>query len=662
MKTLITLLAALIFGCTAVQADELTENLKFGHPTKAEMELTEYAPEPDAPALVLCNLRDERYTFADGGFQRVVEHKVRIKVLKTEGTDYANVSCLYNSSKNNNMAYKEYIAGVSATAYNLEGGKTVATKMKNDLVFRERINDDVMMLKFTIPQVKVGTVMEYTYTEHSDNGLQIDDWYAQGELPVIYTRFTLAVPECYVFAIDNTGAFPLEMKTGQGHMTLSLGGAESTTFGTTTYSFVGRNIPSLRDDDHVWCINDYRAKVSFEFERTVYPLDTKSYTSTWEQIAELLMKDSEFGGRLSGNVPLKAEVAALQLDTLATVDDRVAAVYTLLASRVKWDGNYTLYSSKRPAAVLKDGTGTSADVNFMFIGMLREAGIEAWPVLVRMRHHGHLPVTHPSLKKMDTFVVAFRRDTDDWGFVDAASATGYVDVVRPQLMTDRGLIVGKDGIGWMDLSEKCAGREVTRIAAEVRPDGTVVGERTNYYFQLSSLLFKERVKNVPEADVVEKLERSLEAKVADYAIEGDAEAFSPSIIETYAFEKTAQGGGDVIYVNPFVFSVWDSNPFTNERRSVPVERPSKITEDYAVTLTIPEGYDVEELPKSISMKSSDGSIAFRVMFSRDGDVINVTYRYQVLRLFFDTDEYADLREVYNLIYAKCNEMIAIRKR
>lgn len=662
MKTLITLLAALIFGCTAVQADELKENLKFGHPTKAEMELTEYAPEPDAPALVLCNLRDERYTFADGGFQRVVEHKVRIKVLKTEGTDYANVSCLYNSSKNNNMAYKEYIAGVSATAYNLEGGKTVATKMKNDLVFRERINDDVMMLKFTIPQVKVGTVMEYTYTEHSDNGLQIDDWYAQGELPVIYTRFTLAVPECYVFAIDNTGAFPLEMKTGQGHMTLSLGGAESTTFGTTTYSFVGRNIPSLRDDDHVWCINDYRAKVSFEFERTVYPLDTKSYTSTWEQIAELLMKDSEFGGRLSGNVPLKAEVAALQLDTLATVDDRVAAVYTLLASRVKWDGNYTLYSSKRPAAVLKDGTGTSADVNFVLIGMLREAGIEAWPVLVRMRHHGHLPVTHPSLKKMDTFVVAFRRDTDDWGFVDAASATGYVDVVRPQLMTDRGLIVGKDGIGWMDLSEKCAGREVTRIAAEVRPDGTVVGERTNYYFQLSSLLFKERVKNVPEADVVEKLERSLEAKVADYAIEGDAEAFSPSIIETYAFEKTAQGGGDVIYVNPFVFSVWDSNPFTNERRSVPVERPSKITEDYAVTLTIPEGYDVEELPKSISMKSPDGSIAFRVMFSRDGDVINVTYRYQVLRLFFDTDEYADLREVYNLIYAKCNEMIAIRKR
>lgn len=170
------------------------------------------------------------------------------------------------------------------------------------------------------------------------------------------------------------------------------------------------------------------------------------------------------------------------------------------------------------------------------------------------------------------------------------------------------------------------------------------------------------MKDVPSADVVEKLEHSLEAKVADYAIEGDAGAFTPSIAETYTFEKTAQGGGDVIYVNPFVFAPWDSNPFTNERRSVPVERPAKMTEDYAVSLTIPEGYDVEELPKKFSVKTPDGSIACRVMFARDGNVINVTYRYQLLRLFFGTDEYADLREVYNLIYAKCNEMIAIHKR
>lgn len=664
MRKLITLLFAWA-ACCAAWADDLTENLKLGHPTKAEMELTEYAPEPDAVALVLCNLRDEHYTFTDGAFQRVVEHKVRIKVLKSEGTDYANVSCLYQSSKNNNFAVKEYISGVSATAYNLEGEKTVATKMKNDLVFRERVNDDVMMLKFTIPQVKVGTVMEYTYTEHSDNDLQIDDWYAQREIPVLYTRFTLAVPECYVFAIDNTGAFPLEAKTSQGHMTLSLGGAESTTFGTTTYSFVGRNIPSLRDDDNVWCINDYRAKVGFEFERTVYPLDTKSYTSTWEQIAELLMKDSDFGGRLSSTTPLKDEMAALQLDTLATVDEKASAIFSLLMSRVKWNGEYSLFSTKRASTVLKDGTGSNADINFLLIAMLRSIGIDACPLVIRMRHHGHLPLSHPSLKKLDTFVVAFARTASgDWGLLDSSSKSGYIDALSPQLMPDRGLLVEKNAVGWIDLSEKCSAREVTRIVAEVVPasDGScsVVGSRTNHYFLESSLGFKESMKDRTEAEAVEQVAQEIEAKVSDYTIT-DTDAFTPSATESYSFEKSVQRGDDVIYINPFVFAIWDENPYTNERRDVPVERLCKFNEDYAVTLTIPDGYDVEELPTAVNLKSPDNSISCKVLFSKEDKVLNVSYRYQLRRLLFLPDEYADLKQIYDFIYAKTGEMIAIKK-
>lgn len=683
MKLIAIVIAMMMSG--AAWADELTENLKFGRPTKAEMELTEYAPEPDAAALVLCDLRDERYTFTDGEFKRVVEHKVRIKVLKSEGTDYANVSCLYQSNKSNNFAVKEYISGVSATAYNLEGGKTVATKMKNDLVFRERVNDDVMMLKFTIPQVKVGTVMEYAYTEHSDNDLQIDDWYAQGEIPVLYTRFTLAVPECYVFSIDNTGAFPLEAKTSQGHMTLSLGGAESTTFGTTTYSFIGRNVPSLRDDDNVWCINDYRAKVSFEFERTVYPLDTKSYTSTWEQIAELLMKDSDFGGRLSNTSPLKDEMAALQLDTLATVDEKVGAIFSLLMSRVEWNGEYSLFSTKRASTVLKDGTGSNADINFLLIAMLRSAGIDACPIVIRQRHHGHLPLSHPSLKKLDTFVVAFSRTpstdpsagsmpytlisllaagNDGWGVLDASSKNGYIDAISPQLMPDRGLLVEKNVIGWADLTEKCSGRDVTRIAAEVVPsaDGTcsIVGTRTNHYYQMSSLGFKEGMKDRTEAEAAEQVAKDVEAKVSDYTAT-DVEAFTPLATESYGFKKSVQSGDDIIYINPFVFQIWDENPYTNERREVPVERLCKYTEDYAVTLTIPDGYDVEELPLALNLKSPDNSITCRVLFAKEGNVLNVSYRYQLRRLLFLPGEYADLKQIYDLIYAKTGEMIAIKK-
>lgn len=658
MKWLSLIFALAICGVSSAQ--ELKENLKFGKPTMEEMELVKYESEPDAEAIVLCKLRDEYYHYTDGDFEKIVDHKVRIKVLKQEGTDYANVSCLYYASRNNNGP-NDRIRGISATAYNLEGGKVVATKMKNDLVFRERVSENLMMLKFTVPQVKVGTVIEYTYTETSDNVAHIDDWFAQGNIPVLYTRYMLTVPECYAFSVENSGLAPLEVKTEPDNMTIPLKNGDVTSLATSKYIFVGRNLPSLKDDNSVWCIDDYRSKVTCDFLRTQHPLPFKSYTSTWENISNLLMEDEDFGGRLSNNSPLKEEVAALGLDKMESVDEKVAAIYSLLMSKVKWDGDFDFYSKKRASAVLKDGTGSNVDINFMLINMLKGAGIEACPLLVRMRQNGHLPFTHPSLKKMNTFVVAFSRGEEGWGIVDASSKSGYIDVIMPQLMSDKGMLLMKNGIDWINLSDRCSGREATHISAEVKPDGTIAGKRSKYYLQQYSLLFKESMKDRDSIDVEEKVGNKLEAKIKNYLVDGDLEAFTSSIREEFDFEKSAQGGGDIIYVNPMVFKIWDENPYTNEKREVPIERPIKTYEEYAISLTIPEGYDVEELPKPLNIKNPDGTITCRVLFAKNGNVINVTYRYQVNRLFYMTEEYDDLRQIYDLIYSKCNEMIAIKK-
>lgn len=659
MKWLSLIIALAI--CGASSAQELKENLKFGKPTMEEMELARYESEPDAEAVVLCRLRDEYYHFTDGDFEKIVDYKVRIKVLKQEGTDYANVSCLYYASKNNSGP-KDRIRGISATAYNLEGGKVVATKMKSDLVFRERVSENLMMLKFTVPQVKVGTVIEYTYSETSDNVAHIDDWIAQGDIPVLYTRYMLTVPECYAFSVESSGQADLEVKKESDNMTIHLQNGNVATVGTAKYIFEGHNLPSLKDDESVWCINDYRSKVTCDFLRTQDPLPFKSYTSTWEEISNLLMDDGDFGGRLSNNSPLKDEVAALGLDKMESVDEKVAAIYGLLMSKVKWNNEFEFYSKKRASAVLKDGTGSNVDINFMLINMLKGAGIEACPLLVRMRQNGHLPFTHPSLKKMNTFVVAFSRGEEGWGVVDASSKSGYIDVIMPQLMSDKGMLLMKNGIDWLDLSGRCSGREVTRISAEVKPDGNIVGKRSKFYVNQYSLLFKESMKDRDSIDVEEKVGNKLEAKIKNYSLEGDVEAFTPSIKEEFDFEKSAQGGGDIIYVNPMIFKIWNENPYTNEKREVPIERPIKTNEDYAVSLTIPEGYDVEELPKPLNVQNSDGTITCKVWFVKNENTITVTYRYNVNRLFFMTDEYDDLRQIYDLIYSKCNEMIAIKKK
>lgn len=80
-----------------------------------------------------------------------------------------------------------------------------------------------------------------------------------------------------------------------------------------------------------------------------------------------------------------------------------------------------LLEAKSASKLLKEGTGTNADINFLYINMLRDAGVEAMPVLLRKRSRGRLPLTHASIKYLSTFVV---------GIQDTDSTLCYIDSLR----------------------------------------------------------------------------------------------------------------------------------------------------------------------------------------------------------------------------------------
>ncbi len=660
-KTFALILVMLCCLAGKVSAQELKENLKFGNPTKEELTMEEYADEPDAEAVVLCKLRTVYFTYLANGFNKMMENKVRIKVLKQEGTEYANVSIFYHNNANKNDDYKDVVNKIEATAFNMENGKMVATKMKSNLVFRERVNDETMVVKFAIPQVKAGTVIEYEYKIQTDNIYSIGDWYAQDEIPVLYTKYDLTIPEYLHFSVENTGVAPIEAKRNTVTESFHLGGGELASSQSEHYVYEGRHVPSLKDDDYVWCVDDYRSKVVAELGSIQLPAYFKSYTMTWEDVAKTLINFDDFGGRLSNNAPLKEELKALGLENMETNEDKAIAVFDLLMSKVKWNEDYALLSTKKASSVLKDGMGSNADINFMLINMLNSVGVQAWPVAMRMRHRGRLPISYPSVGRLSTFVVGFDRGDDGIGVLDCSTKSGYVDVLPPQMMVERGLVVRKDGCSWTDLSKECKGREVTRITAEMKPDGSISGLRDKYYYYQHSLLFKEDRKKNDTVDVVEKLSGNLQAVIKNYTVE-DVDKVSSATNEKFEFEKAGQSNGDIIYINPFIFSLWDENPFTQEKRVIPVERPCTTIEDCYVNLTIPEGYDVEELPSPMQIQMADKSITCMVQFTKEGNTISGMYRYRVNRLFFDTEEYSDLRQVYEHIVSKCNEMITIKKK
>ena len=82
---------------------------------------------------------------------------------------------------------------------------------------------------------------------------------------------------------------------------------------------------------------------------------------------------------------------------------------------------------------------------------------------------------------------------------------------------------------------------------------------------------------------------------------------------------------------------------------------------YLLSLDIPKGYTVDEMPASgkISLNDKDGY--FEYILEKNGDNIQLQMRMKINKTFFTTEEYGNLREFFSQIVKKENEQIVFRK-
>ena len=637
-----------------------TINEKFGNPTNEELTMTSYAPDESAPAAVLYQSTRTWYDILTGRFKVYTEVKTRIKILKPEGKEYADVEVLYIDN-DQDRSLNENITGLKAWAYNMENGKMVKTKMENNSISRERVDKTHKLLKFSVPQVKEGTVVEYQYKKESDYYFYIDTWVAQTEIPVAYTIYNLLIPEYFIFNIDETGTVSTQNKveTESIHFADAMSGSLSCT--GTRYTFVGRDLPALKSDSYVFCPLDYCKKVTAELRGVEVPGSIyKNFTSTWEEIGRMLMEEEEFGKRIKRACPIKDLVPSSGVEKETDVVKKMAAIYTALKSRLKWDGNYKLYAESA-SKTIKEGSGSNADLNFILLSAYREAGLDARPVVMSRRTKGRLPLSHPSVNKLNTFVVGVV-DGQTVHFIDASVEDGYVDVLPSSLLTEQGLLLSDDGTGnWLNLQSLDASKANIIINATLDADGTVKG---TYEAQMRANLSASLKSEFREADdslsYINKLAERNGITISEYAID-DREAFQPVAIERFSFSKKIDTDGTLIYVNPFVIPVMSESPFKAVTRTLPVEYPYKHSINMVTTLQLPDGYVIEEMPQPLVLITEDKALSMRINYLVQGTKLIVQYRFLVNKTIFLPNEYDILRQIYDSIVEKNNEIVVVKK-
>ena len=169
---------------------------KMGQTTFDELKMTVYDKDSAATAVVLYE-HANRYPDRDNDEIPRIDYYYRIKILDKSSFDLANITI--------NLYKKQEVKDIKAITYNLnENGTMNRTYLLKEDIFTSKEDENWVAKKFTLPNIKEGTVIEYTYSVLSPY-LSINDWYFQSEIPKIQSDFDASILGNYQYNVKIVG-------------------------------------------------------------------------------------------------------------------------------------------------------------------------------------------------------------------------------------------------------------------------------------------------------------------------------------------------------------------------------------------------------------------------------------------------------------------------
>ena len=121
-------------------------------------------------------------------------------------------------------------------------------------------------------------------------------------------------------------------------------------------------------------------------------------------------------------------------------------------------------------------------------------------------------------------------------------------------------------------------------------------------------------------------------------------------------------GGEMLYFNPMLTFAVEENPFKLKERKYPVDYNYPYEYIYSASFEIPENYAIEELPENLSLALPEKGGRFSYTMSANGNTINLTSQLKISKYLFLPEEYAGLKEFYNLLIDKMAAQVVLKKK
>jgi len=659
MRKILPLLVTLsLFSITAGAQD-----FEFGAFTVSDLAMKKYDKDTSAHAVVLMEHgRAEIARTGDDDINLVFDYHVKIKLFDKTAFDEGNIEIPFYSRDGLTYEHVEDIKAITISAD--ENGQVVKTELDPHKIYTVKDGAHLSRLKFAMPALREGAVIEYEYKLVSPWIDTFHPWEFQSNIPKVYSEYDVHIPAFWNFNASMTGGLKLAKNLAEVERgCFSYRGANCD---CSHFTYGMADIPAFIVEDDMTSPRNFISAIHYTLtdETNLGGGGTIKIAKDWRDVDYDLKHADYFGSQIKKTGLFKDKIAPI---ITGKTDDleKAKAIYTYIKKAIKWNDLDNYGSADGIRAALDNHTGNAAEVNFSLIAALKAAGLNADAVLLSTREHGYVNKLYPETSSFN-YVIAKLDIGDKSYLLDATDPMLSFGLLPMRCLNDQGRVMTLDKPSyWIDMASP--ERQTNTIAYDLTllPDGKMKGTMTHYSMGYAAYQKRKEIKKFNSVDeYVENLGEHSRFKILSSTISG-VDSLDESVSEKYEIEVKEYDNMDRGHFkfNPYVTDRLEINPFKLKDRTYPVDLGMPAVTRVTLVMHLPEKFEIETPPQKLSIGLPNNGGDFLTDFEADSNSFTFSHVMELKKPIYSPEEYPYLKEFMNkIILTEREEMMFVKKQ
>ncbi|MFL6310997.1 MAG: transglutaminase domain-containing protein [Terriglobales bacterium] len=568
----------------------------------------------------------------------------RIKVLNEKGKSHADVELV--------IPPEGSISGLKARTIQPDGKITEFTGKPFQKTVIKAKGVKVLAKSFTMPEVNVGSIIEYKYKIQWPWIITDNSWTIQHELYTVKESFRMKPYSGGLEGFENG----YQVAALYSHMPNNVKPVQK----GGGYELDVENMPAFESEGYMPPQEDLKPQMRFFY----ISMGNSTADKFWQDAGRKWNDDVEhFIGNRKEIGQASAQAIGNETDPeqkLRKLYARAQQIRNLSYERERTDVELKkekLKSNQNVGDVLSRGTGDREDITRLFVALARAAGFDASIVRVSNRQNKFFDKGLLSRRQLDSEIAVVNQAGKDV-YLDPGTMFcpyGYLRWIRT---STQGIKLDKKGGVFVMAPPATYDKSTIRRNAEMvlDRDGNLTGTITVRFEGGDALEHRLDELQTDEAGRKKDSEDELQGWLPTGAIikltksEGWDASEAP-LIATFSVNMPgyASTAGKRLLVPTYLFQARQMDAFKHVDRKFPVYFPYAFAESDRVSITLPPGYTLENAPQQETARLTYA--AYQNLAQCDGKQLITQRILQVNGIFFRLEQYPEMKTFFGKVQA-----------